>query len=79
MDAFSIVEDSKYGDVGTEKWQYVKLKINNQAPIAPQHACILRITVQTADGRTIVVKNLMPDNTKDEVEEYTIIQNLING
>ena len=79
MDAFSIVDDSKYGDVGTENWQYVKIKINNRAPIAPQHACILRITVQTADGRTIVVKNLMPDITKDGVEEYTIIQNLING
>ena len=27
MDAFSIVEDSKYGDVGTDEWQYLKIKI----------------------------------------------------
>ena len=79
MDAFSIVEDTKYGDVGTGEWQYVKLKVNNQAPMAPRHACILRITVQTADGRSIVVKELMPDTANKGVEEYTIIQNLING
>ena len=80
MDAFSIVEDSKYGVVGTEDWQYVKIKINNPDPISARNACKLRITVQTADGRTIVVKNLMPDPAaKKGVEEFTIIQNLING
>lgn len=80
MDAFSIVEDSKYGEVGTNKMQSVKIKINNPDPISARNACLLRITVQTPDGRTIVVKNLMPDPAaKNGVEEFTIIQNLING
>ena len=79
MDAFSIVEDSKYGEVGTDRMQQVKIKINNPDPISARNACLLRITVQTSDGRTIVVKNLMPDITDDDVEEFTIIQNLING
>ena len=79
MDAFSIVEDSKYGDVGTNDWQYVKIKINNPDPISARNACKLRITVQPPDGRTIVVKNLMPSETEKGIEEFTIIQNLING
>ena len=79
MDAFSIVEDSKYGDVGTEEWQYVKIKINNPDPISSRNECLLRITVQTPDGRTIVVKNLMPSTTAEGIEEFKIIQNLING
>lgn len=79
MDAFSIVEGSKYGDVGTDEWQYLKIKINNPDPISSRNECLLRITVQTPDGRTIVVKNLMPDTTEDGIEEFTIIQNLING
>ena len=80
MDAFSIVEDSKYGDVGTEETQRIKIKINNPDPISARNACLLRITVQTSDGRTIIVKNLMPDPAaKNGVEEFTIIQNLING
>ena len=80
MDAFSIVEDSKYGDVGTNETQRVKIKINNPDPISAKNACLLRITVQTSDGRTIVVKNLMPPEIAAKgVEEYTIIQNLING
>ena len=79
MDAFSIVEDSKYGDVSTGETQ-VKIKINNPDPISARNACLLRITVQTSDGRTIIVKNLMPDPAaKNGVEEFTIIQNLING
>ena len=78
MDAFSIVEGSKYGDVGDD-WQYVRIKINNPDPISARNECLLRITVQTSDGRTIVVKNLMPPTTEKGIEEYTIIQNLING
>lgn len=76
-DAFAIVDDTKYGPVGIES--EIKIKITNIDPISPRHACKLRITVQTADGRTIVVNNLMPDNTNESVTEYTIIQNLING
>ena len=80
MDAFSIVENSKYGDVGTDEMQRVKIKINNPDPISARCACLLRITVQTSDGRTIVVKNLMPKAAADnKIEEFTIIQNLING
>lgn len=75
QDAFTLIDGSKYGSVGTEA--KVKIKVNNQAPIAPRHVCILRITVQTADGRTIVVKNLVPEGK--DYEEYRIIQNLING
>ena len=79
MDAFCIVEDSKYGVVGSDDWQYVKIKINNPDPISARNACLLRITVTTADGRSIVVKNLMPKTTQQGIEEFTIIQNLING
>ena len=79
MDAFSIVEDSKHGVVGTEKMQQVKIKINNPDPISARNECLLRITVQTPDGRTIVVKNLMPSETDKGIEEFKIIQNLING
>jgi hypothetical protein len=79
MDAFSIVEGSKYGAVGNNEWQYVKIQVNNNDPQAPMHACILRITVQTTYGRTIVVRNLMPTTAATGIEEYTIIQNLING
>jgi hypothetical protein len=79
MDAFSIVEDSKYGYVGRDEMQQVKIKINNPDPISARNACKLRITVQTSDGRTIVVNNLMPEDTKDNITEFTIIQNLING
>lgn len=79
MDAFSIVENSKYGVVGSDDWQYVKIKINNPDPISAMNACLLRITVTTSDGRSIVVKNLMPKKTQQGIEEFTIIQNLING
>ena len=79
MDAFSIVEDSKYGVVGSSDWQYVKIRINNPDPISARNACLLRITVTTSDGRSIVVKNLMPKKTQQGIEEFTIIQNLING
>ena len=80
MDAFSIVEDTKYGSVGTDDMQSVKIKINNPDPISARNECLLRITVQTPDGRTIVVKNLMPKKAADNgIEEFKIIQNLING
>lgn len=75
QDAFTLVDGSKYGSVGTPS--QIKVKVNNQAPIAPKHVCILRVTVQTADGRTIVVKNLVPEGKG--YEEFRIIQNLING
>ena len=80
MDAFSIVEDTKYGQVGTDDMQTVKVRINNPDPISARNECLLRITVQTSDGRTIVVKNLMPPAAAaNKIEEFKIIQNLING
>ncbi len=86
QDAFEFVKDTKYGAVGVDS--ELRIRVTNNAPIAPRHVCKLRITVQTADGRTIVVKNLMPlnsngttmvDNDGNVITEYTIIQNLING
>ena len=88
QDAFSFIEETKYGAVGGEEDSFFKLVVNNQAPIAPRHVCKLRVTVQTADGRTIVVKNLVPTQWVDEndvshptngYEEFTVVQNLING
>lgn len=88
VDAFSWVEDTKYGIVGTGEDSVIKLKVNKFAPVAPQHICILRITVQTSDMRTIVVNDLAPDTYLDEngVEhatngytEFKIIQNIIIG
>ena len=74
QDAFEFVGASKYGAVGVDT--PVKLRVTNQAPIAPRHVCYLRITIQTADGRTIVVKNMVAG--KDN-QEFKVIQNLING
>ena len=74
QDAFEFVGTSKYGAVGVDT--PVKLRVTNQAPIAPRHVCYLRITIQTADGRTIVVKNMIAG--KDN-QEFKVIQNLING
>lgn len=74
LDAFEFVDGTANGAVGVDS--QLRLTVTNQAPIAPRHICILRITVQTADGRTIVVKNLVPGK---EDAEFRIIQNLING
>lgn len=75
-DAFEIMDGTKYGAVGTDS--EIRIRVINQQPIAPRNAVKLRITIQTADGRTIVA-DLMPDETDEEITEYTIIQNLING
>ena len=65
VDAFSWAS-TQYGAVGADG--QVRIKVNNQAPYAPEHRCRLRITVQTSDLRTIIVE---PDN------EFEIIQNSI--
>ena len=75
QDAFEFVGTTKYGAVGVDT--PVKLRVTNQAPIAPRHVCYLRITIQTADGRTIVVRNLVPEGKG--YTEYKVVQNLING
>ena len=75
-DAFKILDNTKYGAVGVDS--EVHIQVTNMAPIAPRHAVLLRITVQTADGRTIVA-DMMPDQTDESITEYKLIQNLING
>ena len=76
VDAFKIVEDTKYGAVGVDS--QVKIRVTNDDPITPRHVVKLRITVQTADGRTII-GDLMPKATIESVTEYKLIQNMING
>ena len=76
VDAFKIVEDTKYGAVGVDS--QIKIIVTNDAPISRRHVVKLRITIQTADGRTII-GNLMPKNTNQSVTEYKLIQNMING
>ena len=75
-DAFKILDNTKYGAVGVDS--EVHIQVTNMAPIAPKHVVLLRITVQTADGRTIVA-DMMPDQTDESITEYKLIQNLING
>lgn len=75
-DAFKILDNTKYGAVGVDS--EVHIQVTNMAPIAPKHVVLLRITVQTADGRTIVA-DMMPNQTDESITEYKLIQNLING
>lgn len=75
-DAFKILDNTKYGAVGVDS--EVHIQVTNMAPIAPRHVVLLRITVQTADGRTIVA-DMMPNQTDESITEYKLIQNLING
>ena len=75
-DAFKILDNTKYGAVGVDS--EIHIQVTNMAPIAPRHVVLLRITVQTADGRTIVA-DMMPNQTDESVTEYKLIQNLING
>ena len=75
-DAFKILDNTKYGAVGVDS--EIHIQVTNMAPIAPRHVVLLRITVQTADGRTIVA-DMMPNQTDESITEYKLIQNLING
>lgn len=73
-DAFKILDNTKYGAVGVDS--EVHIQVTNMAPYAPKHVVLLRITVQTADGRTIIA-NLMPSETDKTITEYKLIQNII--
>ena len=75
-DAFKILDNTKYGSVGVDS--EIHIQVTNMAPIAPRHVVLLRITVQTADGRTIVA-DMMPNGTDESITEFKLIQNLING
>lgn len=75
-DAFVIEEGYKYGYVGVDS--QIRIRVGYSKPIQSKNVAILRITVQTADGRTII-GNIMPSGVNQNVTEYKIIQNLING
>ncbi len=80
-DAFEFVDGTKYGVVGRP--DTLKLKVTNLDPISPRHECELMITVQTADGRTIVVDDILTPEADEngnptDYDRFTIIQNLIN-
>ena len=73
-DAFKILDNTKYGAVGVDS--EIHIQVTNMAPYAPKHVVLLRITVQTADGRTIVA-DMMPNQTDEGITEYKLIQNII--
>ena len=76
-DAFIIEDGTNHGVVGVES--QIAIRVNRiEDIIQGRSKAILRITVETADGRTIKA-DLMPKETSENITEYTIIQNLING
>lgn len=72
-DAVQFVEGYKYGKVG-EPGQ-IRLRVSKDSPIENRNSYYLRITVQTADGNTIVVTNGLTGS--NNYSEFKIIQNLI--
>ena len=72
-DAIQIVDGYKYGKVGEPG--EIRLKVAKDTPIENRNTFYLRVTVQTADGNTIIATGLTGSNA---YEEFTIIQNLIN-
>ena len=71
--AFEFSSEPEYdatGEVGVEGT--IRLRATKTELPSPTHMATLRITVQTADGRTIVVKDLIPGKPYNE---YTIIRN----
>lgn len=76
-DAFIIEDGTNHGVVGVES--QIAIRVNRiEDIIQGTSKALLRITVETADGRTIKA-DLMPKETSENITEYTIIQNLING
>ena len=71
VDAFEF-DGENYGVVGDPAT--IKIKARNLSDSAPTHKAILRITVTTGDGRTIVVNELAPNNAS--YTEFTIVQNM---
>ena len=77
VDAFEFVPvegstAANYGIVGEHAT--IQIRARNLSELAPTHKAILRITVTTADGRTMVVNELAPSNAS--YREYTIVQNM---
>lgn len=73
VDAFEFVGPN-YGKVGDEH-ATIQIKVKNTEDLANTQKAILRITVTTADGRTMVVNELAPSGAK--YKEFTIVQNMI--
>ena len=77
VDAFEFVPvegstAANYGIVGEHAT--IQIRARNLSELAPTHKAILRITVTTGDGRTMVVNELAPSNAS--YREYTIVQNM---
>lgn len=73
VDAFEFVGPN-YGKVGDDH-ATIQIKVKNTEDLANTQKAILRITVTTADGRTMVVNELAPSGAT--YKEFTIVQNMI--
>ena len=73
VDAFEFVGPN-YGKVGDEHGM-IQIKAKNTENLANTQKAILRITVTTSDGRTMVVNELAPSSAS--FKEFTIVQNMI--
>lgn len=74
VDAFEFVDGSNTGQVGNDH-ATIKIRAKNTENLANTQKAILRITVTTGDGRTMVVNELTPGGAN--YKEYTIVQNMI--
>jgi hypothetical protein len=74
VDAFEFVDGSNTGQVGNDH-ATIKIRAKNTENLANVQKAILRITVTTGDGRTVVVNELTPGGAN--YKEYTIVQNMI--
>ena len=73
VDAFEFVGPN-YGKVGDDH-ATIQIRAKNTEDLANTQKAILRITVTTADGRTLVVNELAPSGAT--YKEFTIVQNMI--
>ena len=71
-DAVQFVDGYKYGKVGEPG--EIRLRVAKDTPKENRNSYYLRITVQTADGNTIIATGLTGNNN---YEEFQVIQNLI--
>lgn len=73
VDAFEFVGPN-YGKIGDDH-ATIQIKVKNTEDLANTQKAILRITVTSADGRTMVVNELAPSGAT--YKEFTIVQNMI--
>ena len=74
VDAFEFVDGSNTGQIGNDH-AIIKIRAKNTENLANVQKAILRITVSTSDGRTMVVNELTPAGAS--YKEFTIVQNMI--